>query len=289
LAYRSLAIARGMASIAAQGSKIMMGARPVLIGYPGEPRPRWEHGPGGHPALAAVMDGQRSAYAELIRSFGSVKESLARVPESEPPRSPEACWANDFFTGTDAALLYAMLATRRPKRYFEIGSGYSTKLARRAIRDHGLEATVLSIDPSPRAEIDALCDTIVRRCLEDVDIALFDELEAGDVLFFDGSHYSFMGSDVVVFWLEVLPRLRPGVLVQIHDIFLPYDYPREWADRFYTEQYLLAVALTAPKPFLEVVFPAHYAMRDPELSRLLVDQVGPRATGQAASFWLRTR
>ena len=148
---------------------------------------------------------------------------------------------------------------------------------------------MLSIDPSPQAQINELCDTVVRQRLEDVDVAVFDELEPGDILFFDGSHHSFMSSDVVVFFLEILPRLRAGVIVHIHDIFLPYDYPPDWIDRYYTEQYLLAVALMTPQRDLDIVFPAQFVRRDPALSRLMREQLGARAVEQAASFWLRTR
>jgi hypothetical protein len=293
-AFRSLGVLRGMAYVAAHRDRIMMGARPILISYPGEPRTRWAEHPSGHPALAGVIGAARSNYEALIRAFGAFRAGIERIPESEPGDSGEPSWTNGFFTGIDAVALYGMIATRRPKRYFEIGSGFSTKLARRAIRDQQLATQILSIDPSPQAQINTLCDAVVRQCLEDVDVGLFDQLEPGDILFFDGSHHSFMSSDVVVFFLEILPRLRPGVLVHIHDIFLPYDYPPDWIERYYTEQYLLAVALMAPSPDLEVVFPATFVQRDPALAALLEEQVGPRARGGsaaagAASFWLRTR
>ena len=288
-AFRSLGVLRGMAYVAGQRPKIMMGARPIMIAYPGEPRTRWAENPSGHPGLAKVIGANRAEYEKLIRAFGTCREAIERIPESEPAESSEPSWTNGFFTGLDAVALYGIIATQRPRRYFEIGSGFSTKVARRAIRDQNLPTQVLSIDPSPQAQINALCDTVVRQCLEDVDTAVFDQLEAGDVLFFDGSHYSFMSSDVVVFFLEILPRLRPGVIVHIHDIFLPYDYPPDWTDRYYTEQYLLAVALMAPQRDLDIVFPAQFVRRDPALSALLDAQVGPRAAGSPASFWLRTR
>jgi len=288
-AYRSLNVLRGMAYVASERSRIMMGARPIMISYPGEPRPRWAEHPSGHPALAKVIDAGRPQYEELIRAFGALRGAIESIPESEPAESAEPSWTNGFFTGLDAVAQYGMLAKYRPKRYFEIGSGFSTKVARRAIRDQGLETKVLSIDPSPQAQINALCDVVVRQRLEDVDVALFDELQPNDVLFFDGSHHSFMSSDVVVFFLEILPRLRPGVLVHIHDIFLPYDYPLDWIDRYYTEQYVLAMALMAPHSDLEIVFPAHFVQRDAALSKLLREQVGPRADGGSGSFWVRTR
>ena len=98
--------------------------------------------------------------------------------------------------------------------------------ARHAIRTGNLKTTIMSIDPKPRAEIDSLCDRVMRLPLELCDLNLFRELEPGDILFFDGSHRIFANSDVTVFFIEVLPRLKPGVLVHVHDIFLPADYLR---------------------------------------------------------------
>ena len=120
-------------------------------------------------------------------------------------------------------------------------------------------------------------------------MTLFDELEAGDFLFFDGSHHTFMNSDVVTLWLDILPRLKPGVVVHIHDIFMPYDYPSDWVERHYTEQYLLAVALLAPRSAFDLVFASQFAMRDPELARLVDEAIRPRADVPSTSFWLRTR
>ena len=91
-----------------------------------------------------------------------------------------------------------------------------------------------------------------------------------------------MSSDVVVLWLDILPRLKPGVFVHIHDIFLPYDYPPDWVDRYYTEQYLLAVALLAPQSAFEIVLPNQFVIKDAELSRQLAEQLGPAPREGAA-------
>lgn len=286
-AFRSLGVIRGMAYLAANRSKIMMGARPILVSYPGEVSARWSESAVGHPFLAKVIGENREEYARLIRTFGAFRGAVEKIADGAPAGSTDPSWINGFFTGLDAFALYGMLSSRRPKRYFEIGSGFSTKLARRAINDQGLSTALLSIDPSPQAKIDSLCDTVFRQRLEDADVTLFDQLEAGDILFFDGSHHAFMSSDVVVFFLEVLPRLRPGVLVHIHDIFLPYDYPAEWTDRYYSEQYLLAMALLAPQRSMNVIFPARFIQNDAALSALVDDQCGPRAKGGGASFWVR--
>src|ERR1700733_3021445 len=103
-----------------------------------------------------------------------------------------------------------MLVRSAPARYMEIGSGYSTRFARHAIQTVGLSTVIASLDPKPRAGIDALCDTVIRRRLEEADLAVFDQLEAGDILFFDGTHRALTNSDVTVFFLELLPRLKPG-------------------------------------------------------------------------------
>jgi hypothetical protein len=153
---------------------------------------------------------------------------------------------------------------RKPRRYFEIGSGYSTMFARHAITAAGLSTSITSMDPQPRAEIDAICDVRIRSGLENCDLAAFDELGSGDILFYDGSHRCFTNSDVTVFFLEVLPRLPPGVLVHIHDIFLPDDYPEAWNSRLYSEQYLLAAMLLSINPPFKVVLPCYFASLDSE-------------------------
>jgi len=168
----------------------------------------------------------------------------------------------------DAAALYGFIAKHQPQRYIEIGSGNSTKFARRAITDGGLKTTITSIDPDPRAEVDVICDRIIRSPLEDADLVVFDDLAQGDIVFFDGSHRVFPNSDVAVFFLEVLPRLAPGVLVQIHDVQLPYDYSPELAKRYYSEQYMLAAHLLASDR-TTVLLANAYVSEDAECQALL--------------------
>jgi hypothetical protein len=184
-----------------------------------------------------------------------------------------------------------MVASEKPKRYLEIGSGNSIQFVRRAIIDHGLDTTITSIDPNPSAECDALCDSVVRSALETTSPEVFNEVEAGDIVFFDGSHRSLMNSDVTVFFLEILPLLPKGALVHIHGVFLPDDYPPGWAQRLYSEQYLLAARLLAPDPGFDVVFPAAYVLGDTELlSRTAEVWNHPDLAAARAgweSFWLR--
>jgi hypothetical protein len=92
-----------------------------------------------------------------------------------------------------------------------------------------------------------------------------DKIRSGDILFFDGSHRTFTNSDVTVFFLETLPRLPPGVIVHIHDIFLPADYPPEWNKRMFSEQYILAAMLLGKAPAFRTLLPDYFACTDPEL------------------------
>ncbi len=198
------------------------------------------------------------AYQRSLETISGYREDLARIDlEERDPREPH--WDNGFLHGLDSAAIYGFLRSRDPALYLEIGSGNSTKFADRARRDGDLRTRIVSIDPDPRAEVDEICDRVIRSPLEEADLAVFGELEAGDVLFFDGTHMVFMNSDVTVFFLEVLPRLKEGVLVGVHDVFLPYDYPSELADRHYSEQYLLAAHLLAGNPAVAPVLAAWHA------------------------------
>jgi hypothetical protein len=150
----------------------------------------------------------------------------------------------------------------KPKTYLEIGSGGTTCFARRAIQDHSLATKIISIDPDPRAKIESICDQVFFKGLENVDLSIFSSLEAGDIVFMDGSHRTFMNSDVTVFMLEVLPHLKPGVIVHIHDILLPYDYPDNFKNWYWNEQYMVALYLIAAKERIDVIFPSAYVTND---------------------------
>jgi hypothetical protein len=169
----------------------------------------------------------------------------------------------------DAVALYCFPCLLNSKLYLEIGSGNSTKFVRKAIQQNNLKTKIVSIDPHPRAEIDGICDEVIRRCLEDIDPVLFDDLKSGDILMIDNSHYCFQNSDVTVVFLEILPRLKPGVMIYIDDIFLPYDYPPEWKDRYYSEQYLLAVLLLADSSRYEVILPCQFIANNGYLSGIV--------------------
>jgi hypothetical protein len=174
----------------------------------------------------------------------------------------------------------------------EIGSGNSTKFARRSIDGSSLPTKIVSIDPNPRADVKEIADEWITRPFEASVDELTRRIQSGDFVFLDGSHRSFMNSDVTVFFLEILPRLPPGVTVGIHDIFLPHDYPAHWGPRYYNEQYLLATYLLGGGRQVEIVLPNYYVGEDAELGGLLREVVGAKLAASlpmtGSLFWLRT-
>jgi hypothetical protein len=232
-------------------------------------------------------------YAELLRQLAALTPFFERIPvhsDGQPTLSPT--WVNGWFPGVDAISLYGLLTLHNPRWYVEVGSGNSTMFARRAIQDHALRTSIISIDPFPRADIDSICDKIIRLPCEEVPAEFFDFLSPEDLLFMDNSHRSFQNSDVTVFFTEILPNLPGKMIYGLHDIFLPSDYPEEWNDRFYNEQYMLASYLVGGACGDEIVLPnAYVTFYAPDLLNLLADTLNsPKLAGiekSGGAFWMR--
>jgi hypothetical protein len=201
---------------------------------------------GAYPWIPALLASRRADFQKILDNLGDL-----------PGQSQGWRWDQDWFPRLDAAIAYALVRDRRPARIVEVGSGHSTRIMAAAITVAGLTTKVTAIDPEPRADIVAtgaqmICET-VPTCGE----APFAELGAGDVLFIDSSHVLMPGSDVDFLFNRILPLLPPGVLVHIHDVFLPDDYPADWAWRGYNEQLAVAVLLAGQR--WRVVFASHFA------------------------------
>jgi hypothetical protein len=204
---------------------------------------------------------------------------------------------NPAFTPGDAEILYSILREIKPHKIIEIGSGHSTLLMCQAIRANRNEASdyccdFVAIEPYPPAYLCPPPPEVTRlepKRIQDVDPALFFSLKNGDILFIDSSHVVRTGSDVVHEFLRILPDLAPGVIVHVHDIFMPAEYPRAWLREeciFWNEQYLLEAFLTSNRDF-EVIMPAQALWRlHPDafsnaFQGFKAGHVGP------SSFWIR--
>lgn len=252
---------------------------------------RYGAGQPAHPELARLIGEGRERYRAFLTQLGELQADFAKVPLGGVYQDPQPFWLNAWFTPLDAMALTGMLRAHDPERFVEIGSGVSTKYARRAVETYGLRTRLISIDPEPRNDVDRLCDEVIRQPLERGDTAMFETLGPNDFVFLDSSHRAFQGSDVTVFFLEVLPRLKPGVTVHIHDIYLPYDYISGHIHRLWNEQYLLATALLFGAPRFEILFPSWFVGRDPDLGAHAVALLrrGPLSGIDlyGTSFWMR--
>lgn len=192
------------------------------------------------------------------------------VDVEDPGRPGSFFLRNSGFESVDAEILYSMIRSARPRRIVELGSGYTTLLINMAVRrnaEDGQPTEHLAYDPYPREQVlgpEVPEPTLLQAvAATDVPPSVFTQLEAGDVLFVDTTHTVKLGSDVNFIVLDVLPRLNLGVLVHFHDIFLPWEYPRQWFEElqyYWAEQYLLQAFLAFNEAF-QVVLPAHAVSR----------------------------
>lgn len=169
----------------------------------------------------------------------------------KPGKAYDFRLGNRSFESGDAEYLYQLLRLKRPRRLIEIGSGQSTLIARSALERNGSETGTncihICIEPYEAPWLEMLGVRVVRQRVEEVDIGLFEQLEENDVLFIDSSHVLKPQGDVVCEYLNILPRLQRGVIVHVHDIFSPRDYPAEWVIErmwLWNEQYMLEAFLT---------------------------------------------
>jgi methyltransferase family protein len=183
-----------------------------------------------------AIDFRRDEQLQLLREL----ESYAlEVRETE--------FVNDYFSGLDAVVYYSLIRQLRPRRIIEIGGGYSTRIALKALAANQ-SGRLTCIEPSPNGRLDGCTGVhFISKRVEELDVAFFSALEANDILFIDSSHTVKFGSDVCYEFLEILPALKRGVWVHVHDIFFPHDYPAEWLLKrrlALNEQYLLEAFLS---------------------------------------------
>ena len=206
-----------------------------------------------YPAVEARLARSEARFRELLDDLSRYQSALDAIGQDAPP-APR--WTQDWFPRLDAAVAYLLVRRERPARIVEVGSGHSTRFLARALADEGLACRVTAVDPAPRADLSRLGVNLIRAAVPVCDDAPFRALEAGDILSIDSSHILMPGSDADHLYGRVLPALPSGVLVQIHDVFLPDDYPAQWDWRGYNEQ--LAVLQLIVGSDWEVLFASRY-------------------------------
>lgn len=213
-------------------------------------------------------------------------------PVEQPTEETKYFYSNDQYPILDAEFLYSMIRFAKPKNIIEIGSGFSSLITAEVNKDFFQESiNFLCIEPYPRQFLlngVRGITKLIQEKVENVELSFFSILNAGDILFIDSSHVSKAGSDVNYLFFEILPTIKPGVLVHIHDIFLPDEYPKEWVidqGRNWNEQYLLRAFLQFNKDW-EVVW-SGYLMGTRYTTQVQSTFPNYPKLGGGGSFWIR--
>ncbi len=241
------------------------------------------------------LDIRAEQQKELLNIFTArFKNEYDRFPRGHESRDFRFYLGNTAFEAVDAEILFCMIRYFKPKTICEIGSGWSTLLAADALsgnRRDGSPGKLIAIEPYPPEFLSASIPEeveLLRRPVQKVALTQFEALRENDILFIDSSHVCTIGSDVQYEVLEILPQLNPGVLIHIHDIFLPTEYPKEWVlDRhhFWNEQYIVQAFLCFNDTF-EILWAGQWMhLTHPEL---LVEAFTSYQSGVSpASLWFR--
>jgi predicted O-methyltransferase YrrM len=273
----------------------------VSLDHYGEPMPNTSRLPEGTwSALSELpgLDMLEAEQLELLTLFESrFKEEYASLPRGRQP-DPDVYYVdNPKFGAVDGEILYCMIRHLKPRRFLEMGSGYSTLLAAQAsaknlAEDASLTAELVANDPHPSRLVERLPSFVrlEKRRAQDVPLSEFESLGGNDILFIDSTHVLKIGSDVQYEILEVLPRLAEGVVVHVHDVFFPAEYPRSWVKRshwFFNEQYFVRAFLAFNEAF-EVLWASNYmSLRHPD--RLAEAVPSYERGGMPGSLWMRRK
>jgi hypothetical protein len=244
------------------------------------------------PSALPGIELQTEAQLALLAQLATFLPDMPFTDRAQPDLRYQL--ENEFFSHGDALVLYGMLRLHRPRRYIEIGSGWSSALVL-DVRDRFFDGGLSCIFVEPESErLDSLLKSddqnstrIYRQPLQDVWRDVVAQVQAGDFLFIDSTHVGKIGSDVLIELHEIVPRLPAGVHVHFHDIFFPFQYPPEWVydGRYWNETYLLRCLLTDNRRLRITWWNNYLAKRHKDIvSRLLPGW--ERNTG--GSIWLET-
>jgi len=234
--------------------------------------------------IESLFKNSEEDFKTLIEAIEPYRDDLKKIGPDNPP---EPRWNQSWFPVLDAAIAYTVVRHYKPARIIEVGSGHSTRFLARAVKDAELTTSITAIDPAPRAVIKGLEINFVSSAVERSDPGTFEDLQSGDILFIDSSHILMPGTDVDYLFNRVLPSVPSGVLVHIHDILLPDDYPEDWQWRGYNEQ--LAVAGFLHGGGYEPLFSSTYVrtrMSD-RLSGTIINDIPMVEGARDTSLWLR--
>jgi hypothetical protein len=227
------------------------------------------------------------AYQKLYRHLRN--DSTINRPFAGRNYLGGSCLHNGWYPTPDAEIYASMIYEHRPDKIVEVGSGYSTLIARRALAFATNEAPLIVIDPAPRTDVEQAADRVI---YEPAEARKLDTLGLTNrsLLFIDSSHITRVRGDIPYLFCEILPKLPAGTLVHFHDIFIPYDYPTCYDQLCWTEQYVLH-ALLANNPRTNVLISTQYLSRHHtgQTQATFGPQVGADNLFYGGSFWIQIR
>jgi Methyltransferase domain len=244
------------------------------------------------PSKLVGVDMNDSTQLELLRKhFPKFRNEYERFSTKPTNGASRFHLNNGFFDGTDALVAYCMVRHFQPRLIIEVGSGYSSLVMGEAGARNDA-CPLICVEPFPSDFLSKGfpgLKSLVTKKVQEIDLDFFSQLQSGDVLFIDSSHTAKIGGDVNYLFLEVLPRLKPGVIVHVHDIFLPFEYRRDWVldeFRFWTEQYVLQAFLLFNSEFQVLMANSYLNHYYPEDLKAAFPSLPDWGGG---SFWMRRR
>jgi len=233
----------------------------------------------------------------LLSKF-SFREELNVMPLKSPGgQSLQYYYENGSFGPGDAEFYYSIIRLIKPKKIIEVGSGFSTRVAIAAVQENtradlGYACEITCIEPYEMPWLERTDVNLLRTKVEELSPEFFDSLEDGDILFIDSSHIIRPGGDVVTIILDLLPRLKKGVYIHFHDIFIPDDYPLTWLKddfRMWNEQYLLEAFMTNNNLF-EVICMMNFLTKNHfDALKNVFPVLEKQPDRQPGSFWIKRK
>jgi hypothetical protein len=243
------------------------------------------------PDIDLARAAQRALWDRLVAQ--AARFTIATAKDEAAAQGQRYYADNDQFGPGDATVYAGMLLEHKPKRLVEVGSGFSSALFLDInAKFFGGAIAATFIEPYPDRLLSLLTETdkantrLLREPVQNVPLTVFAELDAGDVLFVDSTHVSKAGSDVNHIFFRVLPSLKPGVLIHFHDIFHPFEYPREWffnGNRSWNELYLLRAFMMNNANYRVLFFNSWFAHAHPEYAGVLPNFW----KNPGGAFWMR--
>ncbi len=233
------------------------------------------------------LENQLSLLGQFVNSA-----ELNLLPVDNPLVKESFFVNNPNFGAGDVDLYYLIIRKFKPRRIIEVGSGYSTMVCLKAMKQNkieGIKTELTCIEPFEMPFLNQEKNiTLIRKQVEDVSLELFQSLEENDILFIDSSHIIRPGNDLLHIFFEILPILKKGVIIHIHDIFSPRHYPKEWLTekmRFWNEQYLLEAFLHNNQVY-QILFTANHLVKShyEEAKKTLIHL---QLNSEPSSFWMQ--